>query len=211
MPRSHPPYRNDCPYHITARTNNREWFGLDLSEVWEICEEQLYFIHHGYGVRIHAFVLMSNHFHLLVSDPEGNISKAIRWFMSETAREINCRMKTRNHVYGQRHYRTLISNYQYYMHAYKYILRNPVEAGVCEKVEHYPFSTLRGLFGFQRLNFPVADSLLMEDVEGILKWLNQDVKQTDRETIRQGLKKPVFELRVDPISRKESRLETQLY
>ncbi len=211
MPRSHPPGRTDCPYHITARTNNREWFGLNLSEVWKICEEQLYFIHHGFGVRIHAFVLMSNHFHLILSDPEGQMSAALRWFMTETARQINYKMKTRNHVYGQRHYRSLISSYQHYMHAYKYVLRNPVEIGACPRVEDYPYSSLRGLLGFQKLNFPVSDELLMDELEGTLKWLNHAVDKEDRETIRQGLKKSVFELRIDPVSRKPSRLETHQY
>ncbi|MGZ5278886.1 MAG: transposase [Pseudobdellovibrionaceae bacterium] len=211
MARVHPPYRTDCPYHITARTNNREWFGLDLREVWEICEDQLYFIHYGFGVQIHAFVLMSNHFHLLLSDPQGNMSAALRWFMTETAKHINTKMKTKNHVYGQRNYRSLISSYQYFMHAYKYIYRNPIEAGACSTVEEYPYSTLRGLIGFQKLNFPVADSLLMEDLEGTLNWLNHPVHKEDRETIRQALNKAVFELRVDPIHRKPSRLEVLPY
>jgi REP element-mobilizing transposase RayT len=135
MPRAHPPHRTDCPYHITARTNNREWFGLDLGEVWKIFEEQLYFIHHGFDVQIHGFVLMSNHFHLLLSDPEGQMSAALRWLMTETARDINKKSNHKNHVYGQRHYRSLIESYHYYMHAYKYVLRNPVEVGACENVE----------------------------------------------------------------------------
>jgi putative transposase len=211
MPRKHPPHRTDCPYHITARTNNREWFGLDLSEVWKIFEDQLYFIHHGFGIRTHAFVLMSNHFHLLASDPEGNMSAALRWLMTETARQINRKTNTKNHLYGDRNHRTLVSNYHYYMHAYKYIYRNPIEADLCLKVEEHPYSTLRGLLGFQKLNFPVFDDLLAEDLEGILRWLNQPVLKEDRETIRQALKKTKFELRIHPTSRAPSRLEMNRY
>jgi len=211
MPRLNPPYRTDCPYHVTARTNNREWFGLDLNEVWKIFEEQLYFIHHGFGVRTHAFVLMSNHFHLLLSDPEGKMSATLRWFLTETAKEINRQTNSQNHVYGQRNYRSMVGSYHYYTHAYKYIYRNPVEAKICERVEAYRFSTLPGLIGLQKLNFPVFDSLLTDDLEGNLKWLNQPTEKTDREAIRRALKRPIFELGVDPISRKPSRLETDLF
>jgi REP element-mobilizing transposase RayT len=211
MPRLNPPYRTDCPYHVTARTNNREWFGLDLSEVWKIFEEQLYFIHHGFGVRIHAFVLMGNHFHLLLSDPEGKMSVTLRWLLTETAKEINRQMNSKNHVYGQRNYRSLVESYHYYTHAYKYIYRNPVEAGICTRVEEYTYSSLPGLFGLQKLNFPISDSLLTDDLEKNLNWLNRSTEKKDRETIRQGLKRPVFKLRMDPVSRKESRLESELY
>jgi len=211
MPRKHPPYRTDCPYHITARTNNREWFGLDLREVWKICEEQLYFVHHGFGIRIHAFLLMSNHFHLLASDPDGQMSAAMRWFMSETARLINKKMNSKNHIYGQRHSRSLISNYHHYTHAYKYIYRNPLEAGVCLKVEEYPYSTLRGLFGFQKLNVPVSDNILPDDLEGTLKWLNRAPSKKDRRAVQLGLRKAVFELQKDRVTREASRLEFHRY
>jgi putative transposase len=211
MPKPHPPHRTDCPYHITARTNNQEWFGLDLSEVWKIYAEQLYFISNAFGIRIHGFVLMSNHFHLLISDPQGMLSPAIRWLMTETARLINKRLGKKNHVYGQRHYRSLIQSYHYYTHAYKYIYRNPVEAGICKNVEEYQYSTLRGLLGFANLEFPIEDSLLMDDLEGTLKWLNLSVTKENKRTIQLALKKGIFELRKETSTRNLSRLEVEKF
>ncbi len=211
MPRKHPPQHSACPFHITARTNNKEWFGLDLQIVWRICEEQLYFIHHAFRVRIHAFVLMSNHFHLLISDPEGQISLAMRWFMTETARHINYHMNSKNHIYGQPHRRSLILSYHHYTHAYKYIYRNPIEAGICMRVEDYPYSSLRGLFGFQKLNFPVSDHILTDDLEGVLAWLNQPGTRQDRRTIQLALRKSIFELRKEEGTRRASHLEVDRY
>ncbi len=211
MPRRHPPHRTDCPYHLTARVNNRESFGLDLSEVWKIYEEQLYFVHHAFGLRTHAFVLMSNHFHLLLSDPDGQMSPGLRWLMTETARQINRRTNHRNHLYGDRNHRSLISSYHYYRNAYKYVYRNPVEVSASLQVETYPYSTIQGLLGFQKLNFPVFDNLLTDDLEGVLSWLNTPGTRKDQEEIRQALRKTEFELRVDPVGRKPSRLETELY
>ncbi len=201
---------SEHPYHITARTNNREWFSLDLSEVWEIFENQLFFIHHAFGIRIHAFVLMSNHFHLLASDPQCKLSQAMRWLMTETSREISRRTGRKNRIYGQRHFKCLIASHHYYMHAYKYIYRNPVQARACEKVQEYPYSTLPGLMGLRKLIIPVDESLITEDLEGNLRWLNTSVEMKDWESVRGALRKGEFKLRKNPDRNLESELEERL-
>jgi putative transposase len=211
MAKKRPELRTDCPYHITARTNNREWFGLDLSQVWKIYEDHLFFLHHAFSIRIHAFVLMTNHFHLLSSDPTGEIKTAMQWFMTETAKQINLQTGKINHVYGGRHFRGLIPSYHYYLHAYKYIYRNPVEVGTCQWVEQYPYSSLRGMFGFQKLVFPVSDGILPEDLEGTLKWLNKIPDVKNKQIIQKALKRPVFKLPKSRSSRKLSHLEENLY
>lgn len=198
------------PYHITARTNNRERFELDLSEVWEIFENQLFFIHHAFGIRIHAFVLMKNHFHLLASDPKMQLSQALRWLMTETSREIGRRTGRKNRMYGQRNFKCLISNYHYYMHAYKYIYRNPVEAQACKQVEDYPYSTLYGLVGKRKLVIPIEEDLLFDDFERNLVWLNMGVKKEDWDSIRGALHRSEFKLRKNPKRNTTSDLEIKL-
>lgn len=210
MPRPHPVRRTDCPYHITARTNNREEFQLDLGLVWKIFEDELFFIHHAFGIRIHAFVLMKNHFHFLASDPNGNISQAMRWLMTETSKRINKEAGSRNHTYGQRHYRSLIPNYHYYMHAYKYVYRNPVESGACINVEDYPFSTLRGLLGLEKLNIPVWNDELLNEGARNLDWLNRGANKESKELIRKALNRSTFTLPKKG-SRRLSKLETERY
>ncbi len=212
MPRSHPPYRTDCPYHVTARTNNQTWFQIPLAQVWEIFQNQLFFIHHAFGVKIHSFVLMSNHFHLLISDPEGKISQALRWLMTETSRDINHEQKSKNHVYGQRNYRTLLSNSHYFLHAYKYVYRNPVEAGVCKWVEEYPYSTLRGLLGFEKMIIPLSpDTFMDDDLEGSLKWLNSHPEKENYKAVRVALRKSDFKLPLSRFERQASPLESMRY
>jgi len=210
MPRKICIHRTDCPYHVVARTNNREWFQLDLGEVWEIFEDQLFFIHHAYGIRIHCFVLMINHFHLIISDPENKITKAMRWLMTETSKEIGRRTGRKNRIYGQRNYKCLISSYHYYMHAYKYVYRNPVEAGLIHRTESYPYSTLHGLVGKKKLTIPVEQDLLLEDIDSNLKWLNSKVEKSDWENVRKALKKGEFKLAKNKKGDKESELEKRL-
>lgn len=57
-------------YHITARSNNREYFYLPIDEVWSIMVTELRTLQREHSLRIPAFVLMNNHFHLLVLSPK---------------------------------------------------------------------------------------------------------------------------------------------
>jgi putative transposase len=75
----------DQPYFITARNNNREDFPLPLEVMWSIFSDYLFLLHEGFQFKIHAFILMVNHLHLLVSDPEGKLSKGMQCFMKETS------------------------------------------------------------------------------------------------------------------------------
>ncbi|MEZ0393076.1 MAG: transposase [Pseudobdellovibrionaceae bacterium] len=207
MSRKIPAHRTDCPYHVTARTNNREWFELDLGEVWEIFEEQLFFIHHAYGIKIHCFVLMTNHFHLILTDSTGTLGKAMRWLMTETSREIGRRTGRKNRIYGQRNFKCLITSYHYYMHAYKYVYRNPVEVGSVHHTESYPYSTLHGLVGKKKLVIPVEEDPLMEDMDGNLKWLNSATEKQDWEIVGKALRKGEFKLAKDKNRNCEAELE----
>ncbi len=212
MPRKHPNYRTDCPYHVTARTNNQTWFQIPLPEVWQIFQNQLFFIHHAYKIKIHSFVLMQNHFHLLISDPDAKLSLALRWLMTETSREINGEQKSKNHLYGQRNHRTLISNDHYFRHVYKYVYRNPVEAGVCRWTEEYPYSTLRGMLGFEKMIIPLSEDFLMsEDLTANLKWLNQAPELENYQSVRLALRKSDFKLHMNRQTKTSSPLESQRY
>jgi hypothetical protein len=153
---------------------------------------------------------MKNHFHLLASDPKLNLSKALRWLMTETSREIGRRTGRKNRVYGQRNFKCLISNYHYYLHAYKYIYRNPVEAYACPRVEDYPYSTLHGLLGKRKLVIPVEEDLLFADFERNLIWLNMSVEKNDWDSVRGALHKSEFKLRKDPKRNRTSALENRL-
>ncbi|MGE0526086.1 MAG: transposase, partial [Bdellovibrionales bacterium] len=80
-----------CPIHITGRVNNREHFPLPLEEVWLILSESLYFLSKAFELQTISFVLMPNHFHLLATDAQGIMPKAMLWFMRETSREMGRR------------------------------------------------------------------------------------------------------------------------
>jgi putative transposase len=182
-----------------------------MEQVWEIMSQQLYFIRIAYEVDILAFVLMSNHFHMLIRTPHANLSLAMARFMRETSRGITKAAHRINQTWGNRHFRCIIESNHYYLHSYKYIYRNPVTAGMCDRVEDYPFSTLSGLLGAQRLLIPVAEDLtLFSDVEGTLQWLNRKPEEKHWETVRRALRKERFKLPKEANTNKAHGLEVDM-
>jgi REP element-mobilizing transposase RayT len=170
--------------------------------------EQLYFMHLAFGVEIHCFVLMTNHFHLLMSTPLGNLSTAMAVFMRETSRAITKSTHRINQTYGQRHFRSIVHTPSYYLHAYKYFYFNPVKAGICNRVEDYKYSTLRGLLGLDHLLIPVKeDHTLFSDVEGTLQWLNRRPSDENWESVRKALRRERFTLPRIRTTRDPNQLE----
>jgi putative transposase len=142
MPRNPFSFSFDHYYHLSARTNNQDWFSLPIGEVWEIMSNYLHFIHHAFGVRIGSFVLMNNHFHLIARFPEGTLSESLQYFMRETSRSIAHSSSRTNHVYGARVFRSRIESTHHLRNVYKYVYRNPVEVGLADRAEGYRYSTL---------------------------------------------------------------------
>src|SRR5687768_2108167 len=90
----------DCAYHVTVRSNNKEWFHIPVSECWKLFQKKLYAANQKYKFEIHTFVLMSNHFHLIASTPQANLDQVMRYFLTEFSRAINVRADRINHVFG---------------------------------------------------------------------------------------------------------------
>jgi len=184
---------------------------LPLSEVWEIFSEQLFFAHWAFGAKIHAFVLMNNHYHLIISTPQGNIDEIMRYFATESSREISRRSGRINQTFGGPYFSCIIETYHHFLHCYKYVYRNPVEAGITKIVEAYPYSTLNGLLGSSRASIPLEpDNVLFENVGGALEWLNKPYAPSAKDDIKRALSYKRFQLPKDRVLRKPNRLEVEL-
>lgn len=196
MPRSPLTVDVEKPYHLTARTNNRDWFNLPMEVVWQIMSNYLRFTSFAFRSQIHSFVLMSNHFHLLATFPDGSLASFMQYFMRETSRSIANESGRINHIYGARYYRSRIPNDHHFANVYKYVYRNPVEAGVAKHVLDYPYSTLHGMLGFSVLDIPItSDHLVFNgDLEKHISWLNTSPTEASRTDIRTALRKETFKL-----------------
>ncbi|MCM2277103.1 MAG: hypothetical protein NDJ89_03420 [Oligoflexia bacterium] len=209
MPRKDLIRSKNFPYHVTARANNREPFPLDLEKMWRISASESGLVTVLYGARIHAFVMMPNHFHMLVSTPDEDLGVVMNFFMSSVTRIANSAAGRSGHIFGGPYFRTLIQSSLYFAHALKYVYRNPVRAQLCNRVEDYAFSTLHGLLGQSHLPFPVfmTETLLdvglpSEEPGSWLEWLNRPSPVEADEFIKKALRKKSLEKILDRRTRR---------
>lgn len=178
MPRAPLIRTTQHPYHIVCRSNNREWFYIPIADFWRILLEVIAKDAVIGKMRIHALVLMSNHFHLLASSIDGNLDEPMRYLLREVCRQVNKQANRINHVFGGPYKWSVITKTSYYLHCLKYIYRNPVNAQICERVENYPYSSLSAHlypnkfpFHFHQWKW-AGDWMKWGDYESILAWLN---------------------------------------
>lgn len=191
------------PYNICASTINKDWFNLNMDIVWQVFCEELYMVSLVHNLKIHSFVLMSNHFHLIASTPKANISQCMHMFMGQVSRRLTALKNRTSGTFGGRHYKTVLNSCSYIENAYKYNYRNPVEAGICKRVEDYKYSSLRGVLGLEKLEFPVEESTdLIASTEDQLAWLNEKPPKEKVEAVRYALKRPYFQSKKNKMTNK---------
>lgn len=213
MPRKSIPPNANFPFHLTARSVNRIRFALPIESLWPLMEDHLFFIAHAFEIKIHSFVLMPNHFHLLASSPNANMGSAMNFFLRETSKAINRQTGRINQNYGTRHHKCLLGDYHYFMNTYKYVYQNPLRAHLSIYAESYPYSTLSGLCGLTPLRIPlVEDTLLFSPNfdESTLKWINQRAPENLEKEMRYGLRRSKFELKTSFQNGKISVLQSEL-
>lgn len=164
--------------------------------------DHLYLAHIFYGLRIHAFVLMPNHFHLICSTNGESLGKTFNFYMRETSKTMNYFTGNTNQNWGSRFYRCEITSYHYYMNCYKYVYQNPVRAKLVSKCELWKYSTLHGLTGRSHTIVPAEeDTLLFPDSGSLaqenLDWLNSTVATENLNSMQKALKKRSFKLPKD--------------
>ncbi len=182
------------PYFISVRRTNREWFPTPIELTWELFSNHLFLLHHGFNFKIHAAVLMSNHYHFIASTPEANVSSGMAYFQREFSKSISRECGRINQIFGRPYHPCVLDSYYYYMNAYKYLYRNPIKAGLAHRVEEYRFSTMYGLLGQSHLLIPVEeDTLLFTPYfnSDHLIWLNQG-KDEDYLEVQAALRKREF-------------------
>ena len=120
-------------YHVMARGDGGDAvFETDddrrafLSRLGEVCE--------SHGWRIHAWVLMSNHFHLLLETPQANLVTGMKWLLGTFSQGWNRARRRRGHVFQGRYKSVPVSGSDsdpyYFRIVADYIHLNPARAGL---------------------------------------------------------------------------------
>jgi putative transposase len=139
-------------YHVMARGERREAIVRDDADratfvrtLGEASEKS--------GLRVHAFVLMSNHYHLLVETPQANLSRAMGWLQNAFTGRINRRHGLWGHLFGGRYKAILVEPGNCFWALLDYIHLNPVRAGMVgerDGLESYGWSSLAHYLGSAR-------------------------------------------------------------
>src|SRR5580658_3582231 len=120
-------------YHVMARGNQGQAIFRDdkdrqrfLETLGEACEKT--------GWRVHAYVLMGNHYHLLVETPEGNLVAGMKWLQGTYTQRHNARHRVFGHLFQGRYKAVVIDNQSagYFEVVGTYIHLNPARAGLIE-------------------------------------------------------------------------------
>lgn len=131
------------PQHVIIRGNNRDpiFYSNDdyhfyLEKLREACEK--------HGCLVHAYVLMTNHVHLLLTpQQENSISKTIQMLGRYYVQHFNHTYRRTGTLWEGRYKASLIDSEHYALLCYRYIELNPVRADMVDHPSEYPWSSYR--------------------------------------------------------------------
>ncbi len=127
-------------YHILNRGVERRDVFLDRSDFGTF-EELLCSAVKTYGVTLHNFCLMSNHYHLLVEIERPTLSRFMRLLNMNYAIYFNKKYYRSGHLWQGRYKSWYVTDDAYLFTLMRYIEQNPLKAGIVEKLEEYPYSS----------------------------------------------------------------------
>ena len=102
------------------------------------------------GAEIHGYCLMSNHYHLLVHTPLGNLSKVMRYINGQYTQKFNTANHTDGPLFRGRYKSILVDSEKYLLTLSRYIHLNPVEAKIVTHPEQYKWSSYQAYIGWQK-------------------------------------------------------------
>lgn len=133
-------------YHVTSRGNEQK----DVFKSKKDREKFLFYLESAvvrYGAVIHAYCLMSNHYHLLIETPAGNLSQIMRHINGAYTTYFNIKRKRAGHLFQGRYKAILVEADEYAAELSRYIHLNPVRAGITANPQEYVWSSYRQMIG----------------------------------------------------------------
>ncbi len=139
------------PHHILQRGNNRQSI-FALAADYQMLLDLLHDNARKFDVAIHAYVLMSNHFHLLATPQTADgLPQMMQAVGRRYVRYFNDSQQRSGTLWEGRYRSTLIQAERYLLACMAYIDLNPVRAGVVSHARDYPWSSY-GHYGGQRID-----------------------------------------------------------
>ena len=141
-------------YHVTSRGDGREDIYLSDGDrrVWlevfgQVCKR--------FNWVCHAWCQMSNHYHLLMETPEANLAQGMRQLNGLYTQRFNRAHGRVGHVFQGRYKAILVERDSYLLELARYVVLNPLRAGMLKRLETWPWSSYLATCG----QVPVPDWL----------------------------------------------------
>jgi REP element-mobilizing transposase RayT len=143
------PLRIEFPgalYHVTSRGNRREQIYSDetdrvafLEVLANVCER--------FRWACYAYCLMSNHYHIMVETRDANLARGMRHLNGVYTQRFNRRHGRVGHVYQGRYHAVLVKRESHLLAVARYIVLNPVRAGMVRAAGNWRWSSYRATAG----------------------------------------------------------------
>jgi len=127
-------------YHVTARGNARSDIFLSDGDR-DMFLAVLAHVVDRFGWVCHAYCLMSNHYHLMIETPQPNLSRGMRQLNGMYTQRFNRRHIRAGHVFQGRFKSIVVDRDAYLLELSRYIVRNPVAAGMVKDVSEWSWSS----------------------------------------------------------------------
>ncbi len=127
-------------YHVHARGNERRKIFFTDTD-YQKFKDYIAGAIEKYHCLVHCYVLMGNHYHLIIETPEANISKVMHYISGSYTTYINIKRGRNGHLFQGRYKSILVDKDPYLMELSRYIHLNPVRAKMVEKPEEYAYSS----------------------------------------------------------------------
>ena len=137
-------------YHVMNRGAGRQRiFNNNIHRIifLELLEE----CHKMFNVKIYAYCLMDNHYHLLLSTPDANLSGAMRHLNGVYTQRFNRISKTDGPLFRGRYKAQLVEEDCYLLIVSRYIHLNPVKAGLVDHPAKYKWSSYAAYLGLAKV------------------------------------------------------------
>jgi REP element-mobilizing transposase RayT len=135
-------------HHVTSRGNERRPIfrsNRDREAFLQLLAEAV----KRFGWRVTAWVLMTNHFHLVIQTPEANLSRGMQWLNGTYADWFNRRHERSGHLFQGRFKSFIIEAETYSAEVLRYVVLNPVRAKMVARPEEYRWSSYRATAGLE--------------------------------------------------------------
>jgi len=146
-------------YHVTSRGNEGRRIFFSKPDYYKFLD-YLKLAQEKFHYLLHAYVLMTNHYHLLIETPLANLNRIMHFLNGSYTNYINLKRSHLGHLLQGRYKAILIDRDNYLLELSRYIHLNPVRAKLVKKPEDYPFSSYRIYLSSKNGAFVYRDQIL---------------------------------------------------